>query len=235
MSPDRSSQPIPLDPLTEHLFASSFPLDHMDIQAVHDKGIRTVIVLTPDDEMDHLPLGKKGYSAALDAHDIRLVQIPIQSHGIPTNEQLEMFTHLMRRHERKNKKALVHCMLGINRTGLLAIAYLVREKGYYYEDAIRHFTARRRLEQGVPSSPIQEAYLKKIEQLPIGPKRIPAEQRSRLYKRSRIVGYLAARHPPAPAKKPWPQIKRLSKGIRAQPPKKIRPPIKPKRNPPRRK
>ena len=116
------------------LAGSSLPFSKESILAMHKAGIHTVIsFLEPHEEI--MPHAEKLEVAR--KLGINLISIPIPNMGPPTTAQFKKFLRIMRAADKTNRKVLVHCLMGVGRTGAMAAGYLIAERGLPLPDAFR--------------------------------------------------------------------------------------------------
>ena len=137
MSKRKVDMPTPLSNfrwiIPNELAGSAVPLS---IESIQKAGIDTVISFIPPDEQFYRG---KGWMAKAKKAGVNFHTIDIDNLSVPTKKQFKHFLHIMDNVNARKKKAkvLVHCLMGVGRTGTMAAAYLIARKGITLEVAYR--------------------------------------------------------------------------------------------------
>ena len=101
---------------------------------IHRAGFRTLVALEPRDDT---PL--------LEGMGFEIHAFAVPDFTAPTIGQLDAFARIVREAggARPARPVLVHCLGGYGRTGTMLAGYLIREKGYSTEEAIRFVREQR--------------------------------------------------------------------------------------------
>jgi atypical dual specificity phosphatase len=89
-----------------------------------DGGVSTVVCLLSAGEA-----GRRGLPAAYD-DAFRTHHVPIRDRHLPSPERLSRAVDLVERGTADGGRVAVHCNAGLGRTGVVAAAWLVRERGH---------------------------------------------------------------------------------------------------------
>lgn len=88
------------------------------LRDARNKGISAIVTLTEDGLAQ----------AALEAHQIRWLHLPVEDYAPPSLEQIETFVHFVDQHQSHRSGAvLVHCYAGQGRAGTMLACYLVHQ------------------------------------------------------------------------------------------------------------
>lgn len=120
------------------LAASPFPHKVVDVQSIHEQGIRAIITLT------ERPLtAQKGITPEfLNNLGVTSIHIPIDDYQAPTVDQVRNALSFINRMQAQRKPVLVHCMAGQGRTGTVLHAYYLN-KGCSLVDAQKRVVEKR--------------------------------------------------------------------------------------------
>ncbi len=114
------------------------------------RGIRAVVSLT-----------ERGLDAGLlEEEGFRYLHLPVPDMTAPTPSQIAQFLEFARTCRKDNRPVVVHCLGGAGRTGTVLACYLVSEKRYDTESAIR---AVRICRPGAIETATQAACIKLLE------------------------------------------------------------------------
>lgn len=165
--------------------ASAIPFFPEQIREIKKRKISAVITLLPDDELENVDIGARGFRNEMKRNGIAWFQIPVADHGVPTKKEFKLFCGILNRLEQKNQRVLVHCTNGNGRVGAMLAGYLIREKGFFLEDAIRRMQNGNQHQKSAalpfPESLKQEEFLKSLEKKSIGKNRLPSRFRPALH------------------------------------------------------
>lgn len=106
---------------------SDSPYETSDLMEFVNSGISHVIVLTPE-----LTLAEK----LIPDMNIPLELIHYPTFGLPSKEVLDDFVKKVNQLKQRNKKAVVHCQFGQERTGIFLAYYLCKSYGLPMDEAI---------------------------------------------------------------------------------------------------
>ncbi|MFH0955286.1 MAG: dual specificity protein phosphatase family protein [Candidatus Micrarchaeota archaeon] len=165
--------------------ASAIPFFPEQIREIKKRKISTVITLLTDDELENVDIGARGFRNEMKKNGLAWFQIPVADHGVPTKKEFELFCGILNRLEQKNQRVLVHCTNGNGRVGAMLAGYLIREKGFFLEDAIRRMQSGNQHQKSAalpfPESLKQEEFLKSLEKKTIGKNRLSPRFRPALH------------------------------------------------------
>lgn len=98
-------------------------------------GVNTIINLRQESEY-----AKKGWYARQEAfcrrRGIRLVNIPMAQDTPPTESQIQQFVKEL---DREDSRCLIHCEMGVIRTGMMVVAVATRRYGVRDQAVWEHF------------------------------------------------------------------------------------------------
>jgi len=100
-------------------------------------GVKTVINLIGDDELDHTE------QSSVEEQGMRYVQIPMSTRKAPTARQLETFLSIV--NDPASQPVYVHCVGGRHRTGVMTAVYRMTKDGISGAEA---FTEMKRFNYG---------------------------------------------------------------------------------------
>jgi len=115
------------------LAGSAVPLS---IEAVEKAGIKVVVSFIPAEEQ---LFKERSWRLKAKRSGIEFHTIDIENMGVPTREQFRHFLRIMDEASKRSERpmVLIHCMMGVGRTGTMAAAYLIARKGLFLEQAYR--------------------------------------------------------------------------------------------------
>jgi len=120
-----------------------------DIQAIADIGVKEIISLTQYTNV---------HATGLQHYGINQNSFPIQTGKGPSIEQLNRIIAVIDNAIIDNKKVAVHCMTGIDQTGVvLAAFHMWQTQNYDHQEAMNHI---RRLRKGSIKTAPQKSALK---------------------------------------------------------------------------
>lgn len=102
-------------------------------------GLRTVISLRGNRSDVDPDAWLSDEREVCDAHDVRFVTIPFNHKNPPTRAQVTEFLELMR--EERHHPVLLHCRLGLQRTGLFCALYRIHLEGVTVDEALSEMDA----------------------------------------------------------------------------------------------
>jgi atypical dual specificity phosphatase len=112
------------------------PTYERDYDFILDKRINAVVDIRAEREDD---------LALYDRHGIDHLKLKVLDVMVPPPEMLDSGTEFMERHIHSGGSVLVHCAKGRGRSATLVAAYLMRYRGYSYEEARELLVQRRSL------------------------------------------------------------------------------------------
>jgi protein tyrosine/serine phosphatase len=92
-----------------------------------EKGVKTIVNLREE------PASIAGERAIVQELGLDFVSIPLRPFDIPEDDKVEQFLALMK--EAKNHTVFVHCLHGMDRTGLMCAVYRMTAHDWSYRDA----------------------------------------------------------------------------------------------------
>jgi len=111
--------------ISDRLYRSGQPAA-AGFDAIKELGVSIVVNLRDDSE--------KGEQQQVESRGIRYVHIPWRGTAQADNRQVAQFLQLLR--DNPDKKVLVHCRRGAERTGVMVAAYRISEHGWTPEQAL---------------------------------------------------------------------------------------------------
>lgn len=136
------------------LAASEMPFFPEEIRRLHAQGIRAILTLT-EDALTSFP----GFTPGLFAEmDVSLFHVPVPDHCAPTTAKAREILECIHRAEQEKRPLLIHCMMGIGRTGTALHLYYL-EQGLSLADARERVCERRKVCERLSSS--QWAFLER--------------------------------------------------------------------------
>ncbi len=102
------------------------PTYERDYDFILDNGINAVVDVRAEREDD---------LALFDSNGIDHLKLEVLDVMVPPPEMLTTGTEFMQRHIQSGSSVLVHCAKGRGRSATLVAAYLMRYRGYSYEEA----------------------------------------------------------------------------------------------------
>ncbi|ARM74876.1 protein-tyrosine phosphatase family protein [Acidianus manzaensis] len=110
---------------------SELPYTIDEIKTWKNKGVKKVLVLPEDWEIEEAWGDTKYYFSLLEENNLKYLHIPIPDGYPPTESQFEEIMQWL-----DGKGNLVHCVGGIGRTGTVIAAYLIIKEGFNPIDAV---------------------------------------------------------------------------------------------------
>jgi len=123
-------------PIDTQLWMGGAPTYERDYDFLLDNGISAVVDMRAEREDD---------LALFDRNDIDHIKLRVLDVMVPPPEMLDVGTEFMERHIRSGDSVLVHCAKGRGRSATMVAAYLMRFRGYSYEQARQLMIERRPL------------------------------------------------------------------------------------------
>jgi protein-tyrosine phosphatase len=134
---------------------SPLPYTIDEIKEWKAKGVKRVLVLPEEWEIEEAWGTSEYYFSILRDNNLDFIHIPIPDNYPPTISQFnEIYEWL-----NKGKGNLVHCVGGIGRTGTIIAAYLIMKEGYEPNDAVEEV---RKYREGAVQSLQQFEFLMKL-------------------------------------------------------------------------
>ncbi len=134
---------------------SPLPYTIDEIKEWKAKGVKRVLVLPEEWEIEEAWGTSEYYFSILRDNNLDFIHIPIPDNYPPTISQFnEIYEWL-----NKGKGNLVHCVGGIGRTGTVIAAYLIMKEGYEPNDAVEEV---RKYREGAVQSLQQFEFLMKL-------------------------------------------------------------------------
>ncbi len=121
-------------------------------------GIRKVVVLPQDWEIEEAWGDVEYYFSILKKYKLDFIHVPVEDNMPPSMEQMIQIAKWILK--RGTPPVLVHCVGGIGRTGTVLSSVLVLE-GLSYKEAIKRV---REVREGAVQSYQQELFVKEIEE-----------------------------------------------------------------------
>ncbi|AOL17134.1 protein phosphatase [Sulfolobus sp. A20] len=136
---------------------SPIPYNEYEIEEWKRQGVKRVLVLPEDWEIEEAWGDKEYYFDVLRSKGLEYIHVPITDGEAPTDDQ---FLIIMRWLNSKKVGNLVHCVGGIGRTGTILASYLILFEGLDLEEALDEV---RRVRPGAVQTYQQEMFLLRIE------------------------------------------------------------------------
>ncbi|WP_338603420.1 dual specificity protein phosphatase family protein [Sulfolobus tengchongensis] len=136
---------------------SSIPYTVNEILEWKKEGVKRILVLPEDWEIEESWGDKEYYLSTLKSHGFKYLHVPIPDGGIPTDSQ---FITIMRWLLSEKEGNLVHCIGGLGRTGTILASYLILIEGLDASSAIDEV---RSVRPGAVGSYEQEMFLLRVE------------------------------------------------------------------------
>lgn len=135
---------------------SGLPYTENEILEWRKEGVKRVLVLPEDWEIEESWGDKDYYLSILKKNGLQPLHIPIQDGGVPSDSQ---FLTIMRWLLSEKEGNLVHCVGGIGRTGTILASYLILSEGLDVESAINEV---RLVRPGAVQTYEQEMFLLRV-------------------------------------------------------------------------
>jgi protein-tyrosine phosphatase len=139
------------------LAGSCIPYMEGEIQEWVMSGVRRVIVLPQDWEIEEAWGDINYYFSILRKYKLEFIHVPIEDNMPPTMEQ---FVEILKWIKSNNSPLLVHCVGGIGRTGTILSSILTLE-GLSWEESIANV---RKVREGAVQSYQQMLFVKEVEE-----------------------------------------------------------------------
>ncbi len=133
------------------------PSHLQDILDWREKGIKNVVVLTTDYEIEEVWGHVDYYFKVLEEAGIKYTWSPIKDGEAPRIGQFNEILNFIRR----GGKCVVHCLAGIGRTGTILAGYLIVEEGLTPSQAVEEV---RRVRPGAVQTVKQHEFLWRLEE-----------------------------------------------------------------------
>ena len=118
--------------VTEQIFRGGQPSEE-GLDLLKQKGIATIINLREETTAIE---AERAYVQSIGLH---YISIPLRPFDIPTTESIEKFLILI--HEKKHQPFFIHCLHGMDRTGLLVGLYRLKYSDWTYESTLEEMLA----------------------------------------------------------------------------------------------
>ncbi|HDD64374.1 MAG: hypothetical protein DRJ32_02645 [Thermoprotei archaeon] len=128
--------------LDKLLAGSHIPYSEEDIKEWVKNGIKAVVVLVEDHEVDTFESIDE-YFRILEKYDLDYIHEPVRDFSPPSLEQTIFIVKWIEENIRNNRPVLVHCYGGIGRTGTVVAQFLVYYERLEPEEAINRVRAVR--------------------------------------------------------------------------------------------
>ena len=136
---------------------SQLPYTEDEIKEWKREGVKRVLVLPEDWEIEESWGSVDYYFSVLKSNGLDFLHVPIPDCGVPTDDQ---FTRIMRWLLSDKKGNLVHCVGGLGRTGTILASYLILTEDF---DADRAIDEVRSVRPGAIQTYEQVMFLLKVE------------------------------------------------------------------------
>jgi atypical dual specificity phosphatase len=123
-------------PIDEQLWMGGAPTYDRDYDFLIERGITAVVDVRAEREDD---------LALFDQHDIAHIKLEVLDVMVPPPEALDAGTEFIQEQIKSNGTVLVHCAKGRGRSATMVAAYMMRYRGYDYEQARELLVERRPL------------------------------------------------------------------------------------------
>lgn len=123
-------------PIDEQLWLGGAPTYKRDYDFILENGIDAVVDVRAE---------REDKTVFFQDHCIDHLKLKVLDVMVPPPEMLDVGTEFIDRHVRSGDRVLVHCAKGRGRSATLMAAYLMRYRGYTYEEARQLLVARRPL------------------------------------------------------------------------------------------
>jgi len=147
--------------IPNELGLSSKPMTIDDISSWINIGIRAVLILVEDHEMNHIG-GMDRYKSILSHLGLDYLHLPIRDFWIPPFENALLAVKWISNKVKENKPVVIHCNAGLGRSGLMAACYLIYSRNMRSSEAISVVRENR---FGALESEIQVAFVFKFEDI----------------------------------------------------------------------
>jgi protein-tyrosine phosphatase len=125
-----------------------------EILAWKNAGVQTVVCLLEDAELSELDLSKE--PSLCQTHGLEFVRLPIPDRGLPSMHAASALSEKLAQSMILGRNILVHCRMGIGRTGIMGAAILIKA-GIEPKDAICLISEARGLT--IPDTDEQKAWI----------------------------------------------------------------------------
>jgi protein-tyrosine phosphatase len=122
--------------IDDQIWMGGAPTYDRDYKFIFDNGINAIVDVRAERE-DNLAL--------LDQHGVDHIKLEVLDVMVPPPEALDVGTAFMEKHIQEGNSVLVHCAKGRGRSATMVAAYLMRYRGYDYEQAREQLVQRRSL------------------------------------------------------------------------------------------
>ncbi|HMO23806.1 MAG TPA: tyrosine-protein phosphatase [Candidatus Melainabacteria bacterium] len=125
---DEESHHLPnFHSVTDQIFRGGQP-PAAGLQPLHQKGIATIINLREE------ATAIEAERAFAHSIGLQYISIPLRPFDIPTTESIEKFLILI--HEKNHQPFFIHCLHGMDRTGLMVGLYRMKYSDWTYERSL---------------------------------------------------------------------------------------------------
>lgn len=136
---------------------SPLPYTEDEIESWKKEGVKRVLILPEDWEIEEAWGDKEYYFSVLRSRNFEYLHVPIPDGGVPNEKQ---FITIMRWLLSKKEGNLVHCVGGLGRTGTILASYLILTEGLDADTAIDEV---RRVRPGAVQTYEQLMFLLNVE------------------------------------------------------------------------